>query len=275
MNWKVDLENKRSLSVSIFCDHTQWHKFILNYIPSFLKKNVGIENYFFSLSKNRGSHIRLTIVSPSSEATSLILKIDAYLKKCITKIGASDSKNLIPENGTFCDFTPNTIHYGVYDFYHTNIRLQNELTTLLITTFQHYKKNTISNLIEIFIELFFILSKSPLLTKESSVKLFERLLESEYKNLDAKLLTEVKRINKTEFIENKEELISFVNQDIYSFSEMEPFQKQWFSIILNFKKWDTEKKTNQEEYLIQSVCNLFGFDNRITAYYLFVSAIRG
>lgn len=274
MNKKVDLHNKRFLSISIFCDHAQWHKFVLNYIPSFLKKSVRIDEYFFSLSKNRGSHIRFTILAPNSEAAGLALKIDAYLKKCIKKIGAGDTKNLTPGNGTYCDFTPNTIHYGVYDFFYTDIRLQKELTTLLVNIFQHYKKNTISNLVEIFIELFLILSKSAWLTKESSIQLFERLLESEYKNFDAKLLAEVKRMSKTEFVENKERLISFINQDTYTFSEMEPFQKQWYYIVSNFKKWDKEKRNNQEEYLIQSVCNLFDFDNRITAYYLFVSAMR-
>ncbi|RKN76898.1 hypothetical protein [Ulvibacterium marinum] len=273
MNRKVDLKNKRSLSISIFCDHTQWHKFILNYIPSFLKKNTGIENYFLSVSKDRGSHIRLTIVSSNAEATRLALKIDAYFKKCITKIGAGDTKNVISGNGTYRDFTPNTIHYGVYDFDYTESRLQKELTTLLITIFQHYREHTIRNLVEIFIELFSMSSTSQWLTKESSVKLFERLLESEYKNLDAKLLTEVKITNKINFVENKERLVSFINQDTYESSEMEPFQKHWYYIIRNFKKWDQKKKINQEEYLIQAICNLFDFDNRITAYYLFVSAI--
>jgi|GEM_PF-6173106 len=273
MNREVDLVNKRFLSIAIFCDHTQWHKFILNYLPSFLEKKVGIDNYFFSLGKNRGNHIKLTIISSNSKATKVVLEIDAYLKKCITKIGASTTKKVIPGNGIYRDFAPNTIHYGVYDIDYTNIRLQKELTTLMITVFQHYGKHTISNLVEIFIDLFFMLSKSPHLTKESSIKLFERLLESEYKNLEAKLLTEVKRINKTDFEENKEKLISFINQDIYEFSEMEPFQKQWYYITSNFKKWDMGKKANQEEYLVQAVCNLFDFDNRIMAYYLFVSAI--
>ncbi len=274
MNRKVDLKKERFLNISIFCDYAQWYKFISTYIPSFLKKNSGIEDYFFSISKERGSHIRLTIIASNSQATELVLKIDTYLKKCISKIGASDTKNLIPENGIYLDFAPNTIHYGVYDFDHTNLRLQKELTTLLIYIFQHYERNTVSNLVEIFIDLFFIFYKSPLLTKESSVKLFEKLLESEYDNLDRGLLTEVKRTNEADFAENKENLISFIDQDAYKIGEMEPFQKQWLNIINNFKKWDKEKRTDQEEYLMQSVCDLFDFDYRITAYYLFVSALK-
>ncbi len=274
MNRKVDLKKERFLNISIFCDYTQWYKFISTYIPSFFKKNLGNKDYFFSLSKERGSHIRLTIIASNSQATELVLKIDTYLKQCISKIGASDTKNLIPENGIYLDFAPNTIHYGVYDFDHTNVRLQKELTTLLIYIFQHYERNTVSNLVEIFIDLFFIFYKSPLLTKESSVKLFEKLLESEYDNLDRGLLTEVKRTNEADFAENKENLISFIDQDAYKIGEMEPFQKQWLNIINNFKKWDRENRTDQEEYLIQSVCDLFDFDYRITAYYLFVSALK-
>lgn len=274
MNRKGGLDNKRFLSISIFCDQTQWHKVILNNLLPYLKNNILFENYFISLSKKRGDHIKLMIISSNSEAPGLILKMDVYFKKCVAKIGASYKKNLIPENGTFYDFTPNTIHYGVYDFDYISIRLQKELTLLLIDIFQHYIKDTLSNLVEIFIELFFIIYNSPLLTKGSTVKIFENLLELEYKNLEAKLLTEVKRINKTEFMENKEELVSFVNQDPYVYSEMGPIHKRWYSIICNFKKWDLDKKTNQEEYLIESVCNMFDFDNRITAYYLFVSAIK-
>lgn len=267
------------LSIAIFYDRTEWHSLILNAILPFVKKAKEVDDYFLSLSRSRGDHLKLFLITSKSKAKKLIRKADSYFNDFIAEHKITKKENLFCQNGIFRDFESNTIHYGLYDFYLSTIPnnstyLQKGFSQLLIALFKKHKGETILNLTEIMIVSFALFYESSCLTKTGMIQLFDKLLESEYQKYDAETIKESQVVNETNFVENKVYLVSFLKNKEYLSMEFDEQRKLWSTIVPTYYEKSGYKEKNKEGYLINMLCNVFDLEDRISAYYLFVNALK-
>lgn len=267
------------MSIAIFYDQTEWHSLILNAILPFVEKTKEVDDFFLSLSRNRGNHVKLFLLTSKSEAKKLVQKADSYFNDFIGDHKISNKESLFSQNGIFRDFESNTVHYGLYDFYlstspNNSIYFQKEFSQLLIAIFKKHREETISSLTEIMIVLFALFYDSSSFKKIEVVQLFDKLLETEYQKYNTETLKKSLVLNETNFVENKAYLVSFLKNKAYLSREFEEQQKLWSTIVTTYYEKSGYRKKNKVGYLIDMLCNVFDLEDRISAYYLFVNALK-
>ncbi|MEP5338171.1 MAG: hypothetical protein ABJL44_07875 [Algibacter sp.] len=274
---KKNIENS-CISIAIFYDETGWSSLILDGIIPFFKKNKEKSNYILSLNKERGNHVKIFVITPKNNVRLLLKKVDKFFKGFILNNQICKSRNLISGNGIFCDFEPNSIHYGIYDCHlcksqnDKTLYFQERFSQFLITTFKKYEEETILSLTEIMIGLFAVFLDASSLKKAEVIELFDKLLTKEYSKYNEKTIKKIHILNRTNFTKNKEHVIDFLKGEEYKSDKLEMYQKQWKHIINAF--YGQFKHVNEEEYLINKLCDIFNFEDRISAYYLFVNALK-
>lgn len=266
------------ISIAIFYDKTGWSSLILDGIIPFFKNNKEKNSYILSLSEERGNHVNIFVTTPKNNARLFLKKADEFFKSFILSNQIYESRNLISENGVFYNFEPNTIHYGIYDSHLSKsqndetLYFQEKFSQLLIATFKEHEEETILSLTEIMIELFAIFLDGSNLKKVEVIELFDKLLKKEYSKYNEKTIKKIHVLNRANFNKNKEHVIDFLKGEEYKSDKLEVYKKQWKYIIkASYRQF---KHVDREEYLINTLCNVFNFQDRISAYYLFVNALK-
>ena len=264
------------ISIAVFYRQLGWHNIVLNCIEPFAEITKELQYYFLSMDVNRGEHIKLFLATSESEAKTLALKAGVHFQDFLIQHPMRGRKKYV--SSVFLDFESNTVHYGVYDtfgFAFSNAdQLQRELTKLIILVFRRYGKKTIVNLVEIMLGFFAHFQDSANLDKYKVIELFEGLLSIEQNRYTGENLKRIEMINDQNFHENKEAIVDFLKSGELGSTELELHEKKWRCIVENYQDY---VGTNQERkycYLIDSLCNAFGFTDKIDAYYLFSRALK-
>lgn len=262
--------DKLFLSISIFYDRMEWHTLILRGILPFVEKTKALEGYSLALSKNRGDHVIFFLITSESRAEDLAEKANQYFNEIVASNRTKETYNLIPKNDFFCNFEPYTVQYGLYDGQFNSVHLEQELSKLVIYVFQKHGEETITNLTETMIEFFALFQEFSGFETKMVIQIFDNLLKNEYKKYNNTTLVKAKAILKKDFEHNKEEIISFLELRSWRNKVFEPHQEQWCVIVEQYQVSEPSAKT----CVISAMCDVFDLEDRISAYYLFVNALK-
>lgn len=267
---KQNSKDKMYLSISVFCEQSQWSALILNKILPFLEKTKEVDGYVLSLSRNRGDHIKLFLITTQSKTKELAEKISIHFGQLFPPNQFLEKPSLIPKNGIFSDFATNTVHYGLYDGHYRVNYFQDGLSVLVVLIFQKHNSETIPSLTEIMIEFFALYHDYSGFSKEKIIEIFENELENEFKKYTAQTLEKVGTTISKNFNRNKLEIISFLKSKPWQKKILDPDHDQWSTMIL--ENMELEPKIRQN--MIAALCEAFDFEDKINAYYLFVNALK-
>lgn len=268
------MELTNSLSISIFCREADWHHIIIECVFPFIKRTKELDNFYLSLSRFRGNHIKLFLIVSNKSTLQILKKVDLHLRNYLIKNKIDEkTKILPPSDGIFCDFKPNTVHYGVYELSANFNYLHNQLSELLFQIFDYFRDETIGSLTEIMIELFSIFYMYSSMSKTEVEEVFNNLLENEltrYKSTSNK----IQEMYKEDLYENCTLIGLYIKNKEHDVYKLLNYQKKWLFIILNYQKWLGKEQKNKIGYLMGSICNIFDFRDKITVFYLFSFAIK-
>ena len=102
------------LSVSIFCNKSNWHTLLNNGIEPFVLADKNIINYTLELNYLSGENMRLSLLVDEIDAPVVAKSTDIYFKKYFSDAGLSIRPITFPVEGVFMPFQANTVQYGLY-----------------------------------------------------------------------------------------------------------------------------------------------------------------
>lgn len=281
------MKDKLKLDISIFYTENMWYKILNDAITPFLSNTKDIESYVLLLNESRGSHVHLGLTVQEEKALFLAQKFDIYIKKYLKNHPSISTRSLLPKNGLYMDFNNNSVHYGIFNYSVVRspsktyeIYFQN-VASVLLKVFQTYKENTLPDLVEIMIQLFTVFCNAIQLDNQKAARLFDYLLEIEYKNYKESALQKAIKINEENFENNKEPIVDYLKE--YRKSNVQQYDEEWLyswemavktSHSDLIKIIESDKMTDAYAFMIDSLCNTFSFKNKISAYSLFSNALK-
>ena len=87
-------------------------------------------------------------------------------------------------------------------------------------------------------------------------------------------LKKIQYFNHLKLKENKEQLIEFIQQNLRISKNTEIHLKHWNFIINNYKDWLDIKIKYPDFFLINTICDVFNFEDKITSYYLVLNIFK-
>lgn len=276
----ISYKQQFSISIAVFYNSFDWSDFILDCLIPFINDKKEVNSYIISLSRNRGDHIKIFLITPKLNALEIANQADKYFKSYISGKFPKESKTEeITENDIFRNFEPNTIHYGVYDNYSFDEvygykNLDYEFSRLLILIFEKNRNQTIYFLTEILIELLASFFDCLECDQDDIIEVVDELIEKELKKYNPDQFQKVIDINERNFIDNREAITLFLRAEKGQ-SELYKQSKNIWNVIL--EKFDTSYsnlKSQREAFLINKLCDILYFKDRIKAFYLYSKGIR-
>lgn len=271
----------------MFYDKNYWHILINKGLRPFVERADFLESYYLGLSEEMGDHIKMVLITNKKHARSLAEKADIFFKDFFLKNQSLSTGRQIPEHGLFMKFQNNSIHYGVFDgiFIKNPVdvfgKYRKDLSIVMLHIFKKYGCSTLDDLVEIGFQLFAIFCKEANLKSQDASKIFDSILESEYKRYDSELLDKILSVNRSNFEKNKTSILDYLYEINAPGSKLlgEQWQTSWrFTVKTccgSLRKTIPENRMCVEyRYMIESILNTFDFRERISICSLFSNALK-
>ena len=274
------------LDICIFYARNSWHR-LLNQLTPVLTNWNEISDYSLRLSTNRGNHIALTLETNKKDAKSLAAKADLFINHFLKAHPSTSEEMALPLNEMFLNFKNNSVHYGILEKKLIQNKLamaekmDHKIATILLQVFEEYQEDTPDYLVEVMIELFVIFYRAICLKKDDTLKVFDHLLNSEYKKYKPEALDRIGAVNKVNYENNKDsilELLRMYEQETFPV-EGRHWQNNWYNAVQSFSESSlldvtSEQAIDKSVFLIFQLCDTFDFKDRTIAFYLFSKSLE-
>ncbi|MEP1488883.1 MAG: hypothetical protein ABJK28_10690 [Algibacter sp.] len=227
------------LTFSIFYNQNEWFK-LLNHLQSFKYLDDIKITFFLRLSYERGPHIQFTIKVDKSNRRKYALYFSKYINDFLIK-NYSSNKNLetIPHK-LFKDFTNNSLHYGVDDYFNLSkkdqsINYYSQITEIIFLIYEEYQEDAIESLTEIMIQVFAISSLASNISIDSLIIIFEQLLKKESAKYNEESLKNQQKVNSGDFNDNKELIVEYLKEILIDKTNtpIQGWEKKVYDLVLS------------------------------------------
>lgn len=273
----------RCFSVAIFYEEDSFHNLLFSVLIPFFERKKSFGEYYLSLSKTGGNHIKLFICIEDSAALQSIKDFDNHVKRQLKKTPFNHSRNVIAEDRVFYQFPTNTVHYGIYDtsvFTSVNeqlIKFKKELSNLLVQILDEIGESALWKFTEIVIELFMNYTCNSVANDEEAVVLFKGLFDFEIKKFNTVTQSRILDINLKNYSKNSSQLVSYVESVLKNPpAAIKTYQRKWIRTIDDFSQGKNVHSEIKDAHMLSSLCDAFGLTiaEKLSVYYMLSKSIE-
>ncbi|WP_036382865.1 MULTISPECIES: hypothetical protein [unclassified Allomuricauda] len=267
----TEIDKDFCLSISIFYSQDSWHKLISKGLIPFYDKQLGPNNYFYLLNKNRGDHIALFLIIQRSKTIEVVKDCDNHFKKFLSSNPSSINSVFQTGSKIFCDFENNTVHYGLYngEIYAKHIAVYKRISKILSFSFEEYADMTIEYLPEIVLDLLIKLYVFSEKDKDEVLNNFKKTLAREFGKLENRNLSVVKKHLHKFYLANRNTVASLIDKERKT-TNLKRTQKYLVDIL------ELRKEMNVDTgFILNSLCDFFGLENieKMSLFYLISNCV--